>query len=170
MAEFTPDFTGVAPWQGEEHDTPADFALRRWLAYQNADDDMDFATACELAPHDREVFDALRQWALEAPMDDLPIEMQAKLAVALLRKPPRRGRGGHRPSQCPPAGAGDDAGAALRLAGGPAPSWRPRGLCGGCFGGTARHAQRGHNSPRNFTGVNTANKPLCQLGGGCVGF
>jgi len=81
------------PWRGPPHETPAAFALHLWLQYENADEDMDPAVAFELAPYDREVYDALQEWAWSQDVDALSVEWQAALGRALGRKPPRKGKG-----------------------------------------------------------------------------
>lgn len=93
MANFLFEATAYEPWLGAEHDSPATFALRMWLRYQNADGDMDFATACELARFDREVWDALQDWAWAHDTDALPDAAAAALGRALGHKPPRKGIG-----------------------------------------------------------------------------
>lgn len=93
MVKLTFQAVEHEPWQGAEQDSPATFALRMWLQFQNADEDMDLATACELALFDREVWDELQTWAWSQDMDALPEAAAAALGRALGRKPPRRGIG-----------------------------------------------------------------------------
>lgn len=93
MAEFSFNAADHSPWQGLEHDSPHQHALRLWLRYQNADEEMELATACELAAFDREVWDELQRWAWTQDVDALPQAAQAALGRALGRRPPRRGVG-----------------------------------------------------------------------------
>lgn len=93
MPRFTFDASKVAPWRGSQHDSPFQCALRMWLEYQNADDDMSFEVACRLAPDDREIYDALHTWALETGVQTLPQALQAAVCVALVRVPPRKRKG-----------------------------------------------------------------------------
>lgn len=93
MAEFKFAASNHRPWQGAEHDSPAEYALRLWLQYVNADEDMDFATACDLAPYDLEVWEALQSWAWSQDMDGLPDAAAAALGRALGRRKPRKGKG-----------------------------------------------------------------------------
>jgi hypothetical protein len=64
-----------------------------WAQYQMADDDMDLATACELARFDREVWDALQEWAWAQDADSLHDAAAALLGRALGCRPPRKGKG-----------------------------------------------------------------------------
>lgn len=87
----------ILPFDATNHEplsveTPAEFALRLWMQCLNSDDDMDFTTACELAPYDREVFKALQAWAWSTDIAVLSEPVQATLARALIRKmPPTKG-------------------------------------------------------------------------------
>ena len=84
---------GIKPWLGHEHDTPEEAALRLWIQFSSADEDMDFATAVELAPFDREVYDAfqIQVWAMD--VEKLPQSVQAAVGRVLGQKPPRKGKG-----------------------------------------------------------------------------
>lgn len=93
MAKLSFSAAEHEPWQGAEQDSPATFALRLWLQFQNADEDMDLATACQLAAFDCEIWEALQSWAWAQDVDELPQAAAAALGRALGRKPPRRGIG-----------------------------------------------------------------------------
>lgn len=93
MAELKFDATKYEPWLGADHETARERALRMWMAYLNGDEDMDFSTACALAPHDRDAYDELRRWALSMDIAELPVAAQAALCCALVRHPPRKGAG-----------------------------------------------------------------------------
>ncbi|UTH45324.1 hypothetical protein [Loktanella salsilacus] len=93
MASFTFDATDCQPWLGAEYDSPPTFALRMWMQYQNGDEDMNFAEACQLARFDREVWDALQEEAWAYDVDALPDAAAALLGRALGRRPPRKRKG-----------------------------------------------------------------------------
>lgn len=93
MAKFTFDPAEHEPWQGSDHDTPADYALRLWSQFQNADEDMDFFAACDLAPYDGEVWEALFKAVQKQDVDAWPLAAQAALGAALAAKPLRRDAG-----------------------------------------------------------------------------
>ena len=87
MVEFTFDATQHAPWKGADYETSREYAHRVWNA---AEAELDLATACALAPFDREVFDGLLTWAKTA--NGVPDEWKVRLFDALVRKPPRKGK------------------------------------------------------------------------------
>lgn len=92
MVEFVFDAKGVEPWRGPPHEAPRDYALHLWMQLNNADEDMDLHTACELAEYDREVYDALWEHVV-GKLDQYPEAAAAALGRALVRKPPRKGVG-----------------------------------------------------------------------------
>lgn len=93
MAEFRFDATAHQPWQGDGSEAPATFALRLWLHFQNAEDDMDFATACELSAYDGDVWEELQKWAWSQDIDAMSEAAAAALGRALGRRKPRKGKG-----------------------------------------------------------------------------
>ena len=93
MAKFTFSAAQYEPWQGSDHDSLHQYVARLWSQYQLADEDLDLATACELAAYDLEVFEELQRWAWRQDLDALPDTAAAALGRALGRKPPRKGKG-----------------------------------------------------------------------------
>lgn len=93
MVEFSFDATQHEPWQGAEHDTPMEYALRLWTQFELADSDLNLFIACDLARDDRDTWDAVQTWAWSQDIAALPFEAQAAVGRALGRKPPRQGKG-----------------------------------------------------------------------------
>lgn len=93
MVEFIFNANDIEPLKDRGSESPETLALRMWQEFENADEDMDFVTACELAIFDREVWDALFDAVQKLNVDSWSSASQALLGRALASRPQRRGAG-----------------------------------------------------------------------------